>query len=42
MQVTTPSGTFKTCSESKTKKQAKMEAAKAALQGLGLIDKTWL
>ena len=40
MQVTTPGGTFRATNECKSKKQAKMEAAKAALEGLGLIAKT--
>jgi len=32
-------GTFKPGISSKTKKQAKMEAAKVALQGMGLLQK---
>ncbi len=33
-------GTFRAANGSKNKKQAKMEAAAAALQGMGLLKKT--
>ena len=40
LQVTIPLGTFQPALGSNNKKVAKMQAATAALQGLGLIDKT--
>ena len=39
-QVTIPLGTFQPAVGSNSKKLAKMQAATAALQGLGLLEKT--
>ena len=39
VQVTIPLGTFRPASAGKNKKTARMEAATAALQGLGLVQK---
>ena len=40
VQVSTPLGTFQPAVGSNSKKLAKMQAATAALQGLGLVEKT--
>ena len=40
IQVATPLGTFQPAVGSNSKKVAKMQAATAALQGLGLLEKT--